>query len=379
VYGTLRALAAEYPSLASVATLGCAASEAGAGGDASLPILALELRGSSARDYSKPIAELVGAMHGDEQIGAELALDLASKILAAGAGGTILASMDLTVVPVSNPWGYENDSRYNRDTVDLNRNFDWAWTYGDADTCKGSSAMSELESKAIAADAKAKLYDLAITMHSGAFCISLPWDYIATSSTEYDYSDAQYLNLYSPAQALFDEQGAAYASLVGTVQGPGSFSSTQGGDWYIVCGSYADWLYGTLGCPGYTVELAPYYNWDSQPASLGAEVLAAHEKAMLGLLASARLGARGRVTRSLAAVSLALVKAAPSPAGKSVNPPPEPYTACAYSNQDGYYYIPLPEGSWSLTASSGGVESAAAAATVLADGPSAPVGISIGP
>ena len=101
---------AEYPSLASVATLGCAASEAGSSGDANLPTpraraaLAAGREGLFHADSRAP-----RAMHGDEQIGAELALTSPRTILAASGAGRDACSppMDLTVIPVSNPWGYQ--------------------------------------------------------------------------------------------------------------------------------------------------------------------------------------------------------------------------------------------------------------------------------
>jgi predicted deacylase len=384
MYSAIRALAGQFPAVASLDTLGYAGSPAHPAGDSSLPLLALELRAEGSRDATRPIAELMGAMHGDEQIGSEVALRLAQDICAAfeaddgSAAAALLSSVDLTVVPVANPWGYQADLRENCENVDLNRNFDWAWRYGEADTLKGSAPLSEPESAAFAKDAQAKLYDLAVTLHTGSFIVSLPWDYIATSSTQYNYNDTEYVNLYSPAQALFQPQGSAYAKRVGAVEGAGAFACSQGGDWYVVCGSYADWLYGTLGCPGYTVELAPYKDWTSQPAALGAQVIGAHEAALIGLLSSAVLGARGRVgDASGAAVSGAKVSATPVGSAAKGLPPPVPYTTFAYTGAGGYCFIALPAGEWELEASQGQLDSSPALAGVGSSGPSASVQLSL--
>jgi Zinc carboxypeptidase len=58
------------------------------------------------------------------------------------------------VVPVQNPWGFNNRSRRNENLVDLSRNYDYAWTptvggnVGD-NTYGGPSAFSESESRAM--------------------------------------------------------------------------------------------------------------------------------------------------------------------------------------------------------------------------------------
>lgn len=56
------------------------------------------------------------------------------------------SSFKFVVIPIENPWGFDNNSRHNYHTVDCNRNFDWHWSeYSSA--VKGSSAFSEPESQ----------------------------------------------------------------------------------------------------------------------------------------------------------------------------------------------------------------------------------------
>lgn len=54
----------------------------------------------------------------------------------------------IEVLPVMNPWGVQNHSRYNGRDVDLNRNFDCNWE-GYASEHKGTAPFSEAESYAI--------------------------------------------------------------------------------------------------------------------------------------------------------------------------------------------------------------------------------------
>lgn len=54
----------------------------------------------------------------------------------------------LDVIPVLNPWGVQNHSRYNGNDVDLNRNFDLNWN-GSTYPHSGSAPFSEAESQAV--------------------------------------------------------------------------------------------------------------------------------------------------------------------------------------------------------------------------------------
>ena len=399
IYAATRSLAAQYPLWASVATLGYGASVASPDGDHSLPILALEIRapgvaaGTAAGDAA-PAVELVGCMHGDEQIGAELSLDVAAKLLAAYANadtsvtGTVARSEALTIVPVANPWGYNASVRTNAASVDLNRDFSWPFVQEGADP---ALYITTPETKALAADATSKHYAIVICLHSGAYCISLPWDYLGTSSDgssgTTSYSVGDFLTRYAPSYVFFEARGSAYAALVESSAGqaPGSFPVVEGEDWYYAGGTYPDWLYGARGCPGYTVEVSPHVGWTARPASEGEAVIAMHEAALINLLASAGMGATGSVVDSAGKAITAKVTATPiAEQPKALFPAPIPYTAFGLSNAAGSFHIALPPGRWSLTAvgmdSNGNPTTAASAATeatVGADGYASPVSITL--
>jgi hypothetical protein len=347
---------AKYPDIATLHPLGNAGSKELPTGDQSLPLLALEIDGAPA---GSPSAQLLGATHGDEQIGAEVALDIAQRVCEAyasrdgSAADALARSVRLVVLPVVNPWGYENDSRLTASGIDINRNFDWAWAYG-GDAGKGDHAGQAVEVGLLSADAQAERFALAVTLHSGDYCITLPWDYIPTSSSTYSYTLGEFIDLYSPSYELFVAQAAAYVGLErASASGlSGAFSMIEGCDWYVVCGSYADWLYGTLGCPCYTVELHGERDWTTlQGASLGAKVVQAHEAALIGLLSTAGMGARGRVTDAELGVEGAKVEALALPStGSRALPSPRPYKPFALTDADGYFFVALSPGNWSLTA-----------------------------
>lgn len=74
-------------------------------------------------------------------------------------------NVHFVVVPLVNPWGFENSSRYNSNNVDLNRNFTLGWETGDY---KGTAALSEVESQAIDDIATAEDFIFAIDSHNFA-------------------------------------------------------------------------------------------------------------------------------------------------------------------------------------------------------------------
>lgn len=55
-------------------------------------------------------------------------------------------NVNLVIIPIANPWGFNNKSRLNSRGVDINRNFDSEWVSGNT---HGSSAFSEKETQYI--------------------------------------------------------------------------------------------------------------------------------------------------------------------------------------------------------------------------------------
>lgn len=54
----------------------------------------------------------------------------------------------IIILPIQNPWGLANNSRYNSRSMDINRNFNYNWP-AYVGTDKGSAAMSEIETQYI--------------------------------------------------------------------------------------------------------------------------------------------------------------------------------------------------------------------------------------
>jgi hypothetical protein len=60
---------------------------------------------------------------------------------------TLRKEYNISVIPVANPWGFDNNSRYNSNGVDCNRNFSWNWRA--ENSTFGTAPFSEKESQYI--------------------------------------------------------------------------------------------------------------------------------------------------------------------------------------------------------------------------------------
>lgn len=94
---------------------------------------------------------ITACIHGEERTSMFALYYFIRDILENGQKSKILTYIKnncrLLIVPLINPWGYQNDKRENGRNVDLNRNYDINWeTYVGA---KGSAVFSESESIAI--------------------------------------------------------------------------------------------------------------------------------------------------------------------------------------------------------------------------------------
>lgn len=103
-------------------------------------------------DY--PVIIMDACIHGAERPCAKAMLNLMTLIANAKDNsilGWLRNNIHFVIIPISNVWGYANDSRTNSNGVDLNRNFPVYWEFGDSttdnDRYKGESPLSEEEAQ----------------------------------------------------------------------------------------------------------------------------------------------------------------------------------------------------------------------------------------
>ena len=116
---------------------------------------------------ARPHVLLLATIHGNEWAGTPLLERLVDEL----AGDTaLLASRDITVIPVANPDGYAARRRHNAKGVDLNRNFPAA----NARASVGGTPLSEPESHALHDWLIANQPDLVISIHQPVGVVD--WD-----------------------------------------------------------------------------------------------------------------------------------------------------------------------------------------------------------
>lgn len=188
------------------------------------PLVGLRIGEGSTR------VRVCGAHHGNEPISGEVALALASHL----AGGD-LGDLEVWLVAQVNPDGIVSGSRYNAEWVDLNRNYDWAWST--AEFRSGDSPFSEPETRAMRVLALYGGFGLGLSLHAFAQNFCYVWNHTLEDN---------------PDEALHQAMGLEYASRCSLPE----FEVVDGAQWYLSRGDLTDWSYGRLGTLDVTLELS---------------------------------------------------------------------------------------------------------------------------
>ena len=244
------------------------------------PVRAIVISDNPGTFEGEPAIRLTGGIHGDEKVTVELLIRFIEYL--AGNYGRDSAVTDLVnsryivIIPVLNPDGLAAGTRYNSNSVDLNRNF---------------TAFSEVETLAMKSFSESNIFHLSVTFHAGAVLVNMPFDYAEESVDAPDENDLvkAYAKSYSSAGTFLDNPDL-YQSIYmdqGTI---------NGGNWYVITGSLLDWSYLQTGCLDFTVEV-------SKRKSPGTEdeveqVFMYNRDSLMAYIAKAGCGVYGRVTDS---------------------------------------------------------------------------------
>ena len=211
---------------------------------------------SSGESKGKPRVRLTGSIHGNEYISGEILFRfidyLTSEYLFDNSVTELLKERCIVIIPIFNPDGHESGRRYNANNVDLNRNFLFYGKNSSRSSYHGKTAFDQPESSAMM-DYSNKRFHLSITFHSGEVIVNLPFDY-GTRSENIIPNENELLwelgGIYADSGEvhIFKENPDIYRYAVGGV--------INGGDWYVVDGSFQDWNYMKAGCIDMTVEVA---------------------------------------------------------------------------------------------------------------------------
>ena len=157
VYSAYDAELAKYPNIMAKKLLGYGCDVNGAA-DNNLPIYEYSINALTGIGVKSPPKILVSTgLHGQEKTSVWSTLQFVTQLLNDWGNKpnleSLLSNVTLKIVPVSNPSGYNTNTRNNARGVDLNRNFSYKWTeyvedgLNEFPSYKGANVYSELETQ----------------------------------------------------------------------------------------------------------------------------------------------------------------------------------------------------------------------------------------
>ncbi|MCS7258006.1 MAG: M14 family zinc carboxypeptidase [candidate division WOR-3 bacterium] len=270
VCSMLVALRAQYPAITKLETLGYSAGNRA--------ILGIKVSDNPGVEELEPEVRLVGAHHGNEKISTEITLAFLQYLLSNYAFNPQVSNLvnnrEIWIVPVFNPDGHVNNSRYNGAGVDLNRDYGYMWS-GEGSS---SAPFSQPETRAMRAHAELNNITLEYEYHSAASYVNYVWDHHPK-----DPPDSGYIITISQEYA-----DSTYGSSTTQLQ------KINGYDWYYVRGSAQDAMFGIWGGIGTTIET-------QQPSTQARvdSICLANRRALMKMILRAGWGISGLVKDSI--------------------------------------------------------------------------------
>jgi len=247
-------------------------------------------------DEEEPEFKYLSTMHGDEPVGMELCLYLIDYLL--GQYGTVQRVTDMVnstaiwIVPCMNPDGLTAGTRYNANSIDLNRNFPSRTEI--TGTVYDQAALNDtgrpVEIQHVMQWTAENNFVLSANFHGGA----LLFNYVYDDDGKGSGNDAP-----TPDDTLIEALSLRYASHntpMYTSSSPFFTNGIVNGSlWYEATGSMQDWNYRYAGCIEGTIEL---YATKKPSASLLPTLWADNQESMLSYIEGVHRGVRGIVTSS---------------------------------------------------------------------------------
>jgi carboxypeptidase D len=239
-------------------------------------------------DEDEPEFKYISSMHGDEVTGMALCMNLINLLVDDHGSDpqitNLVDEVEIWIMPLMNPDGYVNQSRYNAQGKDLNRDFPDR-VIDPVNTTVGRAT----ETKRVMKWGFAHQAVLSANLHGGALVVNYPYDSDPNPHAHYSAT---------PDDDLFIAQSLVYSSLNPPMYNSSWFPNgiTNGIAWYLVYGGMQDWNYVWMGCNDVTIELGSnkWPSWSQIPAYWDD-----NRDAMLAYMAECLKGVRGIVTNSV--------------------------------------------------------------------------------
>lgn len=262
-HAELLAVAASYPSIAELVTLGTT-------GEEGLPIYALKLSDNVSTDEDEPVVLYDGVHHAEEVMGLESCLWMIDELTTGyGVNDTITGwvnDCEIWFIPLLNPEGHgivtaETDTTWRKnktdnndngvfdpgyDGVDLNQNYDFNWSLGGSgnpasEYYRGPSPFSEAENRVMRDFCHAEKPVFAVNYHSprssDGDCVYYPWYWPGHG--------------FAPDHAIIYNVAAGLATRTKTEAGT-SYTALYG---FATSGRARNWQYGVVGTIGFDQEI----------------------------------------------------------------------------------------------------------------------------
>lgn len=239
----------------------------------------------------EPKIRLTGSIHGDENITTEVLIHMIEHITNGYYNNdqrirAIVDNRYTVFIPMMNPDGVANESRYNANNVDLNRNFEVKWQNWNR---HGQFPFSESESKSLKDYSLYMVFQLSLSFHSGAVLVNMPFDY----ASEHDGGDIpQEYDLICYLAKVYTTSGR-FLETEGMLNSPNMDEGTiNGGDWFIAYGTLQDWSYIDTGAIDFTVEITKNNPTNIEEIN---DIFELNRDSILSYIESAGIGIHGRV------------------------------------------------------------------------------------
>jgi len=251
------------------------------------PIYAVVVSQNISQNEAEPRVRVCGNIHGDEK-GSGMSVLNFLTVLTDNYGTSdmctyLVNNAETWIIPVLNPDGYYNNSRYNGNSVDLNRNCSYMWSGG------GSAPFSEPETQALRNITQPDWPSLTnlrnvfaggFSGHDGAQCVNTVWNFSVSEPIQ----DLAVVTAQANAYGLHQDIIEYY--------GPGTWDIwIPGAEWYETNGDVNDWSYGECGTVDHTIEVS-----DAKSPSDWPGVADANYMPMLQWAVSCLYGVYGTVT-----------------------------------------------------------------------------------
>lgn len=242
-------------------------------------LAALKISDNVNSDEPEPEIMFDGGIHGDEVGGPQNVIMFARDLCLAYGNDPAITSLidtrEIWLYPMVNPDGRVSMSRYNANFVDCNRDNGYMWNAEGFST----SAFSQVETKTLRNALLNNQMVIYTNYHSGIEIISYPWSYRSAGPRDLAH-------LYNIAGIYSSSSG--YAG--GLVYGQGYNIM------YAINGSTKDFVYGSLGQVGWSIEISTS---KQPPSSQIGYFYSINKPAMLEVIEHCGYGISGSITDSL--------------------------------------------------------------------------------